>query len=350
MPCHVKPSLALPRYAMNAMKWLLPTLALLMPGAAHAASYNLTVSPASPPPPQSGVYYITPGGDDTKDGQTIATAWATPNHRLNCSAFGGDVLHVQPGTYRSSNFHLGRWGPVGTGCQPGTFRTIECDGPTIHSCIVDDASSPGFGAIWISSPYWIVKGFEATANHSARDPCLSALNQGPSSSNKGHHIVFMNNWAHDCYRASGGSDYVAYIAFMSYHSAYSSTESGISYYELAPVDTYPGTHVFGVGLFIFKAQNPPRGTDGECFIFDDWDHKQSNSVAYTMRGVIEQSIFAGCGSNGVEAFSGWASSHYLLSSTLWGNSQSTSTTGNALGEVLADSAPPEYRSRHYAID
>jgi hypothetical protein len=282
-------------------------------------------------------YYIATNGNDANDGLSPGTAWRTPNHSLNCSANGGDTVLVQPGTYASRSFHLGHWGAPGTGCTSGTFRTLKCGGSTLHSCIVDDAGSPGSGSILVDSPYWIIQGFEATSNVNSGAGCFGPF-FGPKFNPawQGHHIVFINNYARDCYRGSGLGDYSAFIGFISYHSAYANNDSGISAYELQQFDTAPGTHLFLAGGFIFKAQNPPNSTDGEGFIFDDWDHRQSNHIAYTGRGVIEQSMFIGNGSDGVEAFQSWLSSHYLLSSTLWGNAQDTQSGSNALGEVYTD--------------
>ena len=55
---------------------------------------------SSPPPPASGsvpfvalhTYYMSPTGSDSNNGLTVATAWATPNHAVNC----GDVIIAAP--------------------------------------------------------------------------------------------------------------------------------------------------------------------------------------------------------------------------------------------------------------
>jgi hypothetical protein len=330
----------------------LALIAMVTASAAWAASSppvtSTVIVSGSTPPPTVGTYYIAEGGSDSYDGTTPSVQliggvthgpWASPNHTLNCSATGGDIIKVQPGTYPSNLFYL-RFGPPGNGCQPGTFRTLKCDGSNLHACIITDAYSPGYSPLVVGTPYWIVQGFEAVGDANNGDGCLGSdyFPQYGSQYN-GHHVVFINNYVHDCQTGSAVQDYGAIIGFISYHSAYGANQSGISSYELTPYDSNTNdTRVFVVGAFIFKAQNGPGSTDGEGFIFDDWDHTQSDKVPYTGKGVIEQSMFIGNGSDGVESFSGWSSRHYLLSSTAYGNARDTQSCSNALGEVLTDSS------------
>jgi hypothetical protein len=59
---------------------------------------------APPPPPSSGTtYYITPNGSDGADGKTVATAWHSPKHNINCA----DNIIVQPGNY--TGVPIRRW-------------------------------------------------------------------------------------------------------------------------------------------------------------------------------------------------------------------------------------------------
>jgi hypothetical protein len=190
------------------------------PAGTTTATATVTVSNGSG---VAGVYYITTSGNDnTNDGKTIATAWKTPNHTLNCC----DTILVEPGTYPGSSFYL-TFGPEGCGCQSGTFRTLKCDATNLHACIINGDLSPGYGAMTIGSPYWIIQGFEGTAP--SFGSCIgSGYFPDVGAQWNGHHIVFINNYVHDCNRSSLAA---AFIGAISYHTAYGYTDSGIDFYE-----------------------------------------------------------------------------------------------------------------------
>lgn len=295
-------------------------------------------------------YYITTSGSDSNNGTSIATAWATPNHALNCSSLGGDYIHVQPGTYSNQQFGASPpnsgaptttpFGAAGTGCSGhGVFRTVQCAGTTLGACLIDNTGG-GYWTVWITTPYWIFKGFQVTAPVGF-DPCIAVgYNDGvqyaPVTSN-GHDVLLINNWVHDCQRTGSAiGDYVAVIGQVNFNTAGQGTDSGIDIYEPDNFDTNSGTHIFVAGAFVIGTTITVSDTDGEGIIHDDWDCTQHNVChqAYTGQGVIEQSMSIGNASNGVEVFNSRQSSHYLLSSTIYSNSQNTDTFGNALGEVV----------------
>jgi len=118
-----------------------------------------------------------------------------------------------------------------------------------------------------------------------------------------------------------GVDYIAYVGVISYGGAYSHGEcfSGVSIYEPYNYDTKLGTHVFAAGIFSINNVNPKGCTDGEGFIFDDWSHTQSNHIPYTGQGVLEQSMFLGNGSDGIEIFNNGAAPIYIFNVTTYGN-------------------------------
>jgi hypothetical protein len=58
------------------------TLAFNCAGTQLTQQFPSVVTATPPQPPQSGVYYIAPNGDDKKDGTTPATAWYTLNHPI----------------------------------------------------------------------------------------------------------------------------------------------------------------------------------------------------------------------------------------------------------------------------
>src|SRR5277367_777400 len=64
---------------------------------------TLAVSPAGggdAPFTALHTYYISPTGSDGSNGTSVATAWATPNHKVVC----GDVIIAAPGAYNSNSF------------------------------------------------------------------------------------------------------------------------------------------------------------------------------------------------------------------------------------------------------
>ena len=114
------------------------------PGAKSSATSAATVpivaaSSGSPPPPVSGsvpfvalhTYYMSPTGSDSNNGLTAATAWATPNHAVNC----GDVIIAAPGTY---NGNFSSWGKVSS-C-PSTSGGIDGTGGHLlrHPCFAQE--------------------------------------------------------------------------------------------------------------------------------------------------------------------------------------------------------------------
>ena len=59
-------------------------------------------------PVSAATHFISPNGNDSNDGISADTAWASPNHPLNC----GDTITAAAGNYSASDFNTGRWGTV----------------------------------------------------------------------------------------------------------------------------------------------------------------------------------------------------------------------------------------------
>ena len=106
----------------------------------------VAASTGSPPVTASGsvpfvalhTYYMSPTGSDSNNGLTAATAWATPNHAVNC----GDVIIAAAGSYRTFQ---GTWGTVSncpstSGGIDGTggvyFATLLCGGSYVGACYI----------------------------------------------------------------------------------------------------------------------------------------------------------------------------------------------------------------------
>src|SRR5437870_9525687 len=77
-------------------------------------------------------FYVKNGGDDTRDGLSLANAWATLRHAADL-VNPGDTVHVQDGNYQG--FYVSRSGAAG---NPITF---VADGPNVQ-VTTDNGSTP----------------------------------------------------------------------------------------------------------------------------------------------------------------------------------------------------------------
>src|SRR5262245_46264590 len=89
-------------------------------------------------------FWVKNGGDDTADGLTVASAWATLRHAAGV-VNAGDTVHVLDGAYQG--FYLDRSGAAGS---PITFRA---EGPNVR--ITADNGTPPDG-INIEGAAWVV--------------------------------------------------------------------------------------------------------------------------------------------------------------------------------------------------
>jgi hypothetical protein len=278
-------------------------------------------STGAPVPFQAlSTYYISPTGDDSKAGTSPSTAWATPNHALNC----GDVIIAAPGAYDNNQFGANNWGAVSkcpstTGGIDGDggiyFAVLLCGGPDLTSCTVDGGTQE---AIRVDSSNWAVEGFAGTQAATASEggfavACYAATSE---TSTTLHHVAFINDIASGCDAAGfdsysftgpgGGVDQFALVGAIAYDAAPSQGGGGIcgSGISIIPVngpDTSAGTHVFVAGAFSYKNVNAPVGagcnTDGEGLIFDSWGVQP-----FKYQAVAEQNVFWANGGPGFEAF------------------------------------------------
>ena len=88
-------------------------------------------------------YFMSPTGSDANTGLSSSTAWATPNHPVNC----GDVIVATPGAY---NGDFSTWGTVsncpstsgGTSGNGGVyFAALLCGGSDLgaNGCTINCA-------------------------------------------------------------------------------------------------------------------------------------------------------------------------------------------------------------------
>ena len=165
---------------------------------------TLTVSPPSggdTPFTALHTYYISPTGSDGNKGASPATAWATPNHALNC----GDVIIAQPGTY-ATGFRT--WGAV-SNCPSTTggidgkggiyFATLLCGGSDLESCLMDNTTETCcLDAFGVNANNWAVEGWKTTTGGNSDAYIMEAAATGTTQK---HHIAFINDI---CYNSHNG--------------------------------------------------------------------------------------------------------------------------------------------------
>ena len=171
-------------------------------GAKSSATSAATVpivaaTPNSPPVTAAGsapfvalhTYYMSPTGSDSNNGLTAATAWATPNHAVNC----GDVIIAAAGSYAS----MSHWGTV-SAC-PSTsggidgkggvyFATVLCGGPSVGACYITTRATAT--AFEVTASNWAVEGW--LVNTSAKYRAFESYACTYSGGMK-HHIAFIND-------------------------------------------------------------------------------------------------------------------------------------------------------------
>jgi hypothetical protein len=278
------------------------------------------------------LYYISPSGNDSNNGLTPATAWATPRHKVSC----GDVLIAAAGNYDRGQFghasfgaDFGNFGPVSncpstSGGTDGTggiyFAILLCAGPDLMSCRVNGGSGPAFD---IGHGNWALEGFWATQNKNAERACFGSL--GTIAGTTWHHVAFINNIASTCDlagfstgnigTAGAGADQTAVVGGIVFDGAnslgpYRVCGSALSFIPVGSTDTSAGTHIYVSQNFLYRSINAAGPTqcvssgdarhphsDGNGIIFDTW---AQNSYPY--QGVVANNVIWGNGNACFQAF------------------------------------------------
>lgn len=279
------------------------------------------------------VYYLSPTGSDSANGLTPATAWASPNHSVNC----GDVLKAATGSYASANFFRAKWGIVSNCPSPNGIygALVDCVGPAVTSCSIADTTLAG---MIVDQSNWAVRGWAVS---STSGPCFDAT---PSAAANIRYIVFINVVAINCIGAgvnsnpwfgnsSFGVDQIAAVGVIAYNAAQGSSGcgSGVSIGAPRGYDSSPGTHIFLAGIFSI-ANLPPSGCgsglnqDGEGIILD-------TLTGYAGQSRIEQSMLLANGGSGVLVLRNDSGSVSIGSTTSWGNLQFTARSAAINGEL-----------------
>lgn len=100
----------------------------------------------------SPTYYVSPSGNDSNSGKTLAQAFLTISHAVNI-ATPGNLIQIEPGSY--SAFTI--WNEDGTASQPIVLRG---DPAYPRNQVVVN------GGIWITGTYWNICHFRQTNNTS----------------------------------------------------------------------------------------------------------------------------------------------------------------------------------------
>jgi hypothetical protein len=208
-------------------------------------------------PVMGATYYISPSGNDSNNGTSSGTPWATPKHAVNC----GDVLMAASGTYSEFSFAFGEWGTV-TCSAANNVAWVEC--ATFDACKVSASSVNGFG---MDTSYWGVQGFEVTVtNADTFGVCFSVQPYGKSNTII-HHIVLANDICNggqaggfnaSQYSSTATFDYVVFVGDIAFNTAQSNSGgySGFDFYQPLNFDSSPGTHLFMDGNFSWGNVSP----------------------------------------------------------------------------------------------
>jgi hypothetical protein len=204
---------------------------------------------------------MSPTGSDANTGLSTATAWASPNHSVQC----GDVIIAAPGAYNSANLGTGRNFGTVTAC-PSTAGGIDGTGgiyvanvvcATAFGCNVNANTNTGNAAINIEKSNWAVTGWVLSQTGSGSQPCFNT--QGSSGSPIAY-VAIINSIVTNCVasgEAVGWLDEFASVGVIAYNASYGTGEcwSGLANNTPENVNSLSGTHVFYAGNFSYRNIN-----------------------------------------------------------------------------------------------
>ena len=124
-----------------------------------------------------------------------------------------------------------------------------------------------------------------------------------------HHTIVRNCYIHDC--GGGGiqlnhGDYRTVEHNVVRHCATTGPwgQSGISLWQAIALDREPGFHIVVRGNILWNNSNPPKGTDGNGLIIDDFrntQHRSTNGV-YPNKTLVENNVVYQNGARGIHVF------------------------------------------------
>ena len=306
--------------------------------------------------PVGNTYYVGPGGNDTNDGKSLATAFLTLQKAANTTA-AGDVVYVLTGSYTGATVTstVLQINTPGTATAPIAFRAYPASTPTLN---FSSFTGIGFGN---NAAYIEVNGFTINGNNqnvtfaqaSTADAIANPANYPQFNGNcvfgdgrnsaGGHpnHISVLNNVISNCGAgiALNGSDYVTIsgntVSNCAWYDAYGT--SAITLVASYNSDTSTGTKNYITGnkvynsyeLIPYHVTSPLQITDGEGIIIDTNLNASSAGSgitysAYTGRTLIANNVIYGNGSSAIEVFH---SAHVdIVNNASYGNVHTPATT------------------------
>ncbi len=292
---------------------------------ATSANFTVTVAPVT--------YYLSPAGSDANSGLSASQAWLSPDHPVNC---GDTIIAASSTAYDQQNFAHGKWGPVT--CSPGAVANVvwlKCE--AFDTCKLTATNQD---AMWVTSSYWGVQGWEVTAT-GGQAVCFASF--PPTQTANLHHIIFANDIANGCYGAGfeaipngpAGTDYFVLVGNIAYNAAQQTTQcgSGITVFEPAESDQLPGTHIYVAGNYTWGNMNgnPCAGgtpTDGEGIIFDTFD-----AVDYAQQAVMDNNVAFLNGASGFRVVKTTKAPVYVVNNTAFGNNTDHNLNTIWCGEI-----------------
>lgn len=123
---------------------------------ARVAGGQLTPIPVTPPEASKKSLYVTPAGNDSNNGQTVAKAFRTIQKAVNAASAAGTVIYVAPGTYNEA-VTLGSGVKSGSAAKSitimGDVKGLET-GWTPGEVIIDGQGSRQYGIQLAGPDYW----------------------------------------------------------------------------------------------------------------------------------------------------------------------------------------------------
>jgi hypothetical protein len=277
-------------------------------------------------------FYVAPGGNDSSDGMTQATAWKTIQHADSSSRTGGDCINVAPGTY-SEGAVIAHGGTTASSTGYVVYRCQTLDGCTITE------SDHGFEIAQATNVtnYVMFDGFELAAS----SPVTYGIGvnvAAPGGNSAGlfesHHVWVINSKIHG-YGQSGmqmnDGEYLYAIHNLLFDNSRVTCDaqgSGISYVELKAIpngytptadDTNnPAMGLYGPGFPFHNviswnvtynngltqcgSASSAYDTDGNGIIMDTFNGSGELNVVYPSQTLIAFNVSYANGGGGVHVF------------------------------------------------
>jgi hypothetical protein len=277
-----------------------------------AADAGSTVKPGNGCPAGLGIdagfytctkqYFVSPSGNDSNDGTSLATALATIGAATKLSLVGGDCVTVESGTY-DETLQITTSGGADTCTGYVVFRAASEGGAKI-------VSTDEYQGVMVNASYVMVDGFDIQDTSTG-----GAFVAGTNDVVSGHVVVYhhidaIRNVAHE----SGGAglaaihaDYIRFEGNTVYKNAFTSPygDSGIDLWEAQASDALPGFHIVIRNNVSYQngEWSLTSPTDGEGILCDSFDYADSTygTTPYPQETLIENNVVWGNGGRGIEA-------------------------------------------------